>query len=80
MGVDFIDNLPVSSFGRFNAIVVFVCHLRKMVRLVPTRLVPGHRPGSKQRPADRSEFDSPSHIYRTTYHLSAYYGLDVPAI
>ena len=35
LGVDLIVDLPVSDAGH-NAICVFVCHLTKMVRLVPT--------------------------------------------
>ena len=34
MGVDMIVDLPRTRMG-FNAIVVFMCHLSKMVRLVP---------------------------------------------
>jgi hypothetical protein len=34
-GVDLITELPASAEGH-NAVCVFVCHLSKMVRLVPT--------------------------------------------
>ena len=36
LGMDLIDNLPESLCGKYNAIIVFVCHLSKMVRLVRT--------------------------------------------
>lgn len=36
VGVDLIVDLPPSADEEFNAICVFVCHLSKMVRLVPT--------------------------------------------
>lgn len=37
LGVDMIMDLPVTAGNEYNAIVVFVCHLSKMVRLVPAR-------------------------------------------
>ena len=36
LGVDLIPDLPPSGEERYNAICVFVCHLSKMVRCVPT--------------------------------------------
>ena len=36
IGVDLIVDLPPTREGKYNAICVFVCHLSKMVRLVPT--------------------------------------------
>ena len=35
LGVDLIVDLPVTEPDKYNAICVFVCHLSKMVRLVP---------------------------------------------
>ena len=37
LGVDLIVDLPCTAGDEYNAICVFVCHLSKMVRLVPTR-------------------------------------------
>jgi hypothetical protein len=37
LGVDMIVDLPESDEHGYNAIVVFMCHLSKMVRIVPTR-------------------------------------------
>jgi RNase H-like domain found in reverse transcriptase/Reverse transcriptase (RNA-dependent DNA polymerase)/Integrase zinc binding domain/gag-polyprotein putative aspartyl protease len=36
IGVDMIVDLPVSEGAEYNAIIVFMCHLSKMVRIVPT--------------------------------------------
>jgi hypothetical protein len=36
LGVDLIAQLPQTASGEYDAICVFVCHLSKMVRLVPT--------------------------------------------
>lgn len=37
LGVDLIVDLPQTAGDEYNAICVFVCHLSKMVRLIPTR-------------------------------------------
>ena len=37
IGVDLIPDLPPTTDREYNAICVFVCHLSKMARLVPTR-------------------------------------------
>jgi RNase H-like domain found in reverse transcriptase/Reverse transcriptase (RNA-dependent DNA polymerase)/Integrase zinc binding domain/gag-polyprotein putative aspartyl protease len=36
IGVDMIVDLPISLGEEFNAIIVFMCHLSKMVRIIPT--------------------------------------------
>jgi hypothetical protein len=36
IGVDLIVDLPVSLGAEYNAIIVFMCHLSKMVRIIPT--------------------------------------------
>jgi hypothetical protein len=36
IGVDMIVDLPVSLGAEYNAIIVFMCHLSKMVRIIPT--------------------------------------------
>ena len=36
IGVDMIVDLPVSREDGFNAIIVFMCHLSKMARIIPT--------------------------------------------
>ena len=36
VGVDMIVDLPVSIEMEYNAIIVFMCHLSKMVRIIPT--------------------------------------------
>ena len=38
IGVDLITDLPVTRSGEYNAVCVFVCHLSKMVRLIPTNM------------------------------------------
>jgi hypothetical protein len=36
IGVDLIVDLPASLGAEYNAIIVFMCHLSKMVRIIPT--------------------------------------------
>jgi hypothetical protein len=36
IGVDMIVDLPVSEGAEYNAIIVFMCHLSKMARIIPT--------------------------------------------